>query len=220
MGGTEGIPDEWKDPVGDAIVLHKFTRNLDCMGTVGQLTQQTAEVATRMVGERSDMACFGDDTRLPDDVISLLSRNEKALLALSRDPQSAITFMQGHEIAFHYGGEPVLHPDVSKVIGVSVKKNDLPVDFNASLNVPEGWVLEPAGDMLGQHRFLLRAGDVPNRSTISVTVRVGGQTVEAEFIMLGPGEAKNYHCGQNVPTCPKCHARIEACICDDRKTGS
>jgi len=33
--------------------------------------------------------------------------------------------------------------------------------------------------------------------------------------MLGPGEAKGFPAGDNVRACPKCWARIEACICED-----
>ena len=68
-------------------------------------------------------------------------------------------------------------------------------------------------DVLGQKRFSLRAEEVPDRDTIGVTARVGGKTLEGEYVMLGRGEARGYPCRQNVPTCPNCHARVEACIC-------
>ena len=52
-------------------------------------------------------------------------------------------------------------------------------------------------------------GPVADRNTLTVTV--GGRTVA--FTMLGPGEAKGFGAGENVETCPKCRARVEACIC-------
>jgi len=195
-------------------VLHRFTRNLDCAGTVGELTEQTAGVAHEMIGARSDTVCFAEETRLPENVLSLLMRNGKALLALSRDPQSAISSVQGYDVALHYGGEPVLYPDVEKVIGVSVRKDDVPLAAEVELRVPEGWDVEPAGEMPGQYLFRIRAKEVPDRNAIGVAAKVDGRTLEAEYVMLGPGEAKGYPCGDNVPTCPRCHARIEACICD------
>ncbi len=213
LGGTSGIPREWRDPVGDRIVLHKFTRNLEAPGTVGELTERTARLAFKMTSERSDVVRLGKRTSLPKDVISLLMRNEKAGLALSRDPMSAIATVGNHEISLHYGGEPVLLPGVEKAIGVSVSSGYVPQSCAVNLGVPSGWRAVSAGEMRGQHRFRLSAGKVSDRNTIFVEVDVGGQRLSASYGFLGPGEAKGYPCGQNVPTCPRCHARLEACIC-------
>ena len=37
-----------------------------------------------------------------------------------------------------------------------------------------------------------------------------------EFVILGPDEAKGYEAGVFVPTCPRCLARVEACMCTDK----
>jgi hypothetical protein len=37
----------------------------------------------------------------------------------------------------------------------------------------------------------------------------------AGFAILGPGEAKGFPAGTNVPMCKQCHARIGACICQN-----
>ena len=213
LGGTAGIPEEWKAPVGEEIVLHPYTRSLPCAQTVGELTERTVEVAERMIAERSDVASLGEAATTPEDVLSLLSRNEKALLALSRDPQSAITQVEGYDIALHYGGEPVLRPGIAKTIGVSVRKDDAPVATRITLEAPDGWQVETGDELLGQQRFRLRADMVADRNRVVVTAEVEGRTLQADYAMLGPGEAKGYPCGENVPTCPKCHARVEACIC-------
>jgi len=213
LGGTSGIPREWRDPVGERVVLHKFTRNLDAPGTVEELTEQTTQLAHKMTSERSDIVRLAGRTSLPGDMISLLMRNEKAALALARDPMSAISTVGDCEIALHYWGEPVLLPGVEKTIGVSVSSGLLPRKCAVSLRAPPGWRAVAVGEMGGQHRFKLRSGKVADRNAIAVEVDVGGQRLSATYAILGPGEAKGYPCGHNVPTCPKCHARLEACIC-------
>lgn len=214
INGTKGIPQEWIDPIGDTIVLHPYTRGLNAPKTVAELTERTTEVALKMVKERSDSVELGERTALPDGLLSLLFRNERALLALSRDPQSAIITTQGYDVALHYGGEPVLRPGIEKVVGVSVKKDDVPVPATVNIRVPSGWRVQPLGEKLAQHRFVLYADEVADRNAIAVTAMLDGQILNAEFTMLGPGEAKGYPAGVNVPTCPKCHARVEACICE------
>lgn len=214
INGTKGIPQEWIDPIGDTIVLHPYTRGLNAPKTVAELTERTTEVALKMVKERSDSVELGERTVLPDGLLSLLFRNERALLALSRDPQSAIITTQGYDVALHYGGEPVLRPGIEKVVGVSVKKDDVPVPATVNIRVPSGWRVQPLGEKLAQHRFVLYTDEVADRNAIDVTVMLNGQILNAEFTMLGPGEAKGYPAGVNVPTCPKCHARVEACICE------
>jgi hypothetical protein len=195
-------------------VLHPYTRGIDAPRTIAELTERTVEVGKKMLEANSDSAALGDATRLPDNLLSLLFRNERALLALSRDPQSAILHTKGYDIALHYNGEPVLRPGIEKVIGVSVKKNDMPVSASVAIRVPAGWRVQPARELVGQQRFTLYADEVADRNTIEVTATLDGTLLNATFAMLGPGEARGYPAGQNVPTCPRCHARVEACICE------
>ncbi|MGQ9790656.1 MAG: ADP-ribosylglycohydrolase family protein [Armatimonadota bacterium] len=211
--GTKGIPQKWIEPIGDTIVLHPYTRGLNAPKTVAELTERTTEVALKMVKERSDTVELSERTVLPGNLLSLLFRNERALMVLTRDPQSAIVTMQGYDVVLHYGGEPVLRPGIEKVIAFSVKKDDVPVPATLNVRVPSGWRAQPLGEKLGQHRFALCADEVADRNTVSATVMLDGQILNAEFTMLGPGEAKGYPAGVNVPTCSKCHARVEACIC-------
>lgn len=212
--GTKSIPQKWIEPIGDTIVLHPYTRGLNAPKTVAELTERTTEVALKMVKERSDTVELGERTTLPANLLSLLFRNERALTVLTRDPQSAIVTTQGYDIALHYGGEPVLCPGIQKVIAFSVKKHDVPVPATVNVRVPSGWRVQPLGEKLGQHRFALYADEVADRNTVWATVMLDGQTLNAEFTVLGLGEAKGYPAGMNVPTCPKCHARVEACICE------
>lgn len=213
LEGTKGIPKEWSSPIGDAIVLHPYTRGLDAPKTVGELTERTVEVALRMTEARSDTVQIGNNTLLPDNLLSLLFRNERARAALSRDPQSAIVTTKGYDLTLHYYGEPVLYPGIEKTIAVSVKREDVPLGAQVTIRVPSGWKVHPQGEHLGHYRFTLYASEVANQNSIEVTVLLDGALLNATYTILGPEEAKGYAAGQNVPTCPRCHARVEACIC-------
>jgi len=215
VGGTAAIPAEWSKPVGDAIMLHKFTRDLDASRTVTDLTDETVEAARSFLQARSATACLGQEQRLPRNVASLLARNELALKALSRDVHAGTAPSRGGvEITLHYHGEPVLRPGIAKTVSISLERDDEPIEADVQLSGPRAWRIERDGTRDGRARFELLAEEVEDRNTISARASAAGEVHEAEFVMLGPGEAKGYPCGQNVAGCPKCHARREACICE------
>ena len=199
LGGTAGIPEEWRKPIGDQIVVHPYTRNFTPPATIGALTERTVALAERAAtAERA----FGEATRLPADLRTRLFRNEKARAALQQDIHAGIELLGGREVAFHYGGEPVLRPGIGTAVWVTV--DDAPAQV--TLTVPAGWTAES----LGSGRFLLSChGEVADRNT--VTVALDGSSVD--FTILGPGEAVGFPAGDNVQTCPHCRARSEACIC-------
>jgi hypothetical protein len=215
VGGTAAIPAEWREPVGDAVVLHKFTRALDAPRTVADLTGQTVEAARSFLAARSATACLGEKKRLPRNVVSLLTRNELALKSLARDVHAGTApARDGVEITLHYHGEPVLRPGTAKRVSVSVERGDEPLKAKVALSGPGSWRIKEARTFQGRPQFELSAKEVEDRNTISVHASLtSGGLHEAEFVMLGPGEAQGYPCGQNVAGCPKCHARKEACTC-------
>jgi len=213
VGGTQAIPDRWREPVGEDIVLHKFTQNLDAPKTVGELTEQTVAIGTQLLAERSEVAEIAPDSRLPGDVLSLLCDNRRAVVALEQDPQSTIETVEGYDIALHYGGEPVLRPGIAKTVGVSVRRDDQPVSAEAQLQAPVGWSVEPAGAAFGQQRFTLYADEVADDNYLTVKVRLPEGERSAEYLILGPAGAPGYPCGENVERCPRCNARLESCIC-------
>ena len=57
--------------------------------------------------------------------------------------------------------------------------------------------------------------NVPDSSEVKVTASTQEAKAEVSFVILGPGEAKGFPAGQNVPKCPNCQARQEACICPE-----
>jgi len=222
LGGTASVPAKWRDPVGEEIVLHKLTRGLPAPKTLTDLTEETVRLAKEFLKANSDRAEIGSTERLPEEALmSLLLDNERATTMLGRDIQAAtIPASDDVEITLHYGGEPVLYPRVQKTIGVTVEKNEEPVDATIDMTCPPDWKSGPVGHVpahlagrLGRERSALWAREVADRNTIGVRAKIDGKEYRAEFVMLGPGEAKGYPCRDNVPGCAKCGARKEACTC-------
>lgn len=213
IGGAAAIPEKWKKPIGEEIILHKFTKGIKAPKTVEELTKRTLAIAKKFVEERSDSVTFAEKTHLPNDLLSLLSRNEKAKTALRQDVLAAVAQDGDLEITLHYHGEPVLQPGTKRTIGISLQKAGEPVQGEVKLNLPQGWQVTPAADMFGQKRFIIFAAKVPGRNTVEVEVTLPEGARRAKFVILGPDEAKGFPGGGKVPRCPKCRARLEACIC-------
>jgi len=204
LDGRAGIPSAWSDPVGDGIVLHRFTRGLDAPGTIGELTDRTVALAER-VAEGCDDRAFGEATRRPGDLLTRLFRNERARAAAARDIHMGVELHDGREVEFHYGGEPVLRPGIGREVRITV---DGEAPGRVELAVPDGWSCE----RLGPARFrLLCEGPVADGNGVAVDL---GDGRPVTFAVLGPGQARGYPAGDNVPKCPRCQACAEACICE------
>jgi ADP-ribosylglycohydrolase len=202
LEGMSGIPEKWIEPIGDEIVLHRFTGDCDPPKTIEELTNRTIVLAEK-AAEMKDGISFGDSTEVPADVRTRLSCGDLAREALAQDIHSGVEVMDGREVRLHYGGEPVLRPGIGREVRVTVGGEP---GEEAELSVPEGWTCEPAGG----GRFLISSdGPVADRNTL--TVGLNGSSVG--FGMLGPGEAKGFPAGDNVPRCRGCGARAEACMC-------
>ncbi len=207
LTGMAGIPEKWTDPVGDGIVLHEFTGECDPPKTIGELTDRTVKLAEKSVKAKETIA-FGDKAKLPDDLLSRLFRSDVAHAAGKQDIHAAVELLGDKEVWLHYGGEPVARPGIAKDVTVTT----VPASAaEADMEVPAGWECQH----LGPGRFRITGPDtIPDRNTLAVTI--DGETVA--FTILGPGEAKGFAAGDNVEYCKGCWARIEACICDKKKS--
>jgi len=204
INGTAGIPEKWRVPVGTDIAIHPFLRNFTPPKNLQELTDRTAALAEKVMAISSDRA-FGGKTSLPKDLRSRLYRNELARKVLSQDVHCAMELCDGKEVIFHYHGEPVLRPGIAKEVAVTIDGRE---DVQVSLSVPQAWTCH----RLGAAQFeLFSEASVADRSVIQVTLP-NQKTIG--FTMLGPGEAKGFAAWQQVPVCPKCLARIEACFCE------
>ncbi|HUS48310.1 MAG TPA: ADP-ribosylglycohydrolase family protein [Phycisphaerae bacterium] len=198
LGGTAAIPDKWLAPIGRQIVLHRFTRGLPAPATLDELADRTVALAAKAG------VPLADATALPDDLRSRLFRNEAAIRARARDVHAAVELCDGREVWLHYGGEPVLRPGVAREVWVTLSDDDRP---SVEITAPDGWTCTRLAD----NRFRLACdGDVADANTLTVRPAAGGSV---DFTMLGPGQAKGYPAGHNVPECLTCRARVEACIC-------
>ena len=221
IGGTDSIPEEWKKPIGETIVLHKFTGKFNAPETVRELTERVRIIAERFVAEKSENVEFAEKTSFPENLLSLLFRNEKAIASLRRDIYSSVAVCSDFEIRFHYNGEPVMSPGIERIFGISVEKDNIPVDSEIDVKVPEGWTVSKTKKSAGYYDISIFAQQVENSNTISVALKLQGEEHNTEFTILGPGEAKGFPSGANVATCPDCGARKESCICSpENKTKS
>jgi ADP-ribosylglycohydrolase len=218
LNGTVEIPRKWRSPLGENIILHWFTGRFNAPKTNSELTERTFEIAKRVLQEKSDVAMFGERKVIPVNVLSLLFRNEKALATLKQDTQAGVSMAGDIEITMHYWGEPVIRPNIEKLLGISVRRNNIEIDADVTLAVPEGWTIKPSKEVMGQKCFIILASQVQDKNNIGVTISLSNLDYEASFVILGPNEAKGYASGKNVPTCPTCHAWKEACICKKEGT--
>jgi len=213
LDGTEGIPQKWRSPIGEEIVLHRFTGRFDAPKTINELTERTFAIAKQVLQEKSDVVMFGEKTIIPEDILSLLFRNEKALAVLQLDTQASVSIADDVEVTLHYWGAPVITPNINKMLGVSLKIDDKVIEADVALEVPEGWEVKSAKESMEQKCFAVCASKVQDYNTVGVRVMLPDGQRRTKFTILGPGEARGYPSGQNVPYCPRCHAWIDACIC-------
>ncbi len=202
LGGSNAIPQKWRAPIGDEIVLHKLTQQgglVEAPKTTQELTTRTVAIAKNFLRERSDVATLATSTKLPDNVLPLLFRNEKTLLALHADLQSGVMLAGNVEVTLHYGGEPVIRPGIEKTIGISLRRAESPIEAPVTLSCPTGWNVRPAPDLFRQKRFILSATAIELKNEIKVTISVDGEADQTQFTFLGPEAARGVPSGVNIP---------------------
>lgn len=203
LNGSDGIPEKWSAAIGEEIVLHAFTGACDAPASIGELTERMMTLSEKSVAAKDGIS-LGDKEVLPDDIATRLFRNELARTALKQDIHAAVELAGDTEIWLHYNGEPVIRPGIGKEVEVSsVPGSTGEVD----LVVPDKWEcirLDSA-----RFRLIAREADIKGQNTVSVITEKG----KVNFVVLGPSEAKGFGAGMNVPACPKCKARLEACMC-------
>ncbi len=214
LGGTKIIPSEWRDPIGEGIVLHKFTQNLDAPKTVGELTDQTVLLGRTVLDARSKLATVAFGTRVPVATVPLLTANHEARELWTRDMESATATVDDDiEITLHYHGEPVIRPGFPKVLSVTAERSGHRVTADMQLEVPAGWVSDPLRPSEEEVAYEVTAENPTDSNIVKAHVTIGGRKYSAEFVILGPNAGNDWQPARGVPTCPKCHARIEACLC-------
>jgi hypothetical protein len=168
---------------------------------MAELTDRSIKLATQAAKAKAGIA-FGPATKLPGNLRSRLFRNELAIAARTQDTQAGVEMCGQKAVTFHYNGEPVLRTGIDRDVFVTVDGKEMKVD----LAVPAGWSCR----RLSSAKFRIGTSK-PVADQNFITVKLpGGQT---RFAMLGPGLAKGYPAGVNVPTCATCRSRVEVCTC-------
>jgi ADP-ribosylglycohydrolase len=207
--GAKKIPAAWRKPVGENIILHKFTGNCGAPKNIRELTLRV-ESAAKKFADESSCALIAERRFTPPDAESMLSRNEKALGILSEyDMHSGIEYDRGMEITFHYNGEPVLYDGVEKNVRVSARK-DGRVIRDASVELKGGAGLRITAED-GQS-FNIYSRKSPSKSFIRVNVRSGSRTYSAKFVLFGQ-DVKRWETGEGIPRCEKCGGYTGSCAC-------
>lgn len=136
---------------------------------------------------------------IPENALSLLFRNEKALAVLQSDTQAAVSMACDIEVTLHYWGDPVIMPNIDKILGVSLKLNDTVIEADIALEVPKGWEVQPVKETMGQKCFLIYASKIQDYNTISVCISLPDGQRRTKFIILGPEAAQGYPSGAQIP---------------------
>ena len=209
VGGTNAIPREWSDPIGQSIVLHKFTGAFDAPRDLAELTDRMVAVAERLMPEDSTVA-FGDKALLPEDVLSLLFRNQQAVAAACQDLRAAVARDGDLEIALHYHGDPVLFPGVARTVSVGCRRLGRDLRAQVSVETPAGWqVRATASDA-----FEVTPPTFDGVQRLRVTVSVEGEARQADFAVLSASAATGFPSATNIAYCPVCEGRKGSCLCE------
>jgi len=167
--------------------------------TITELTERTAKIAEKLLKERSGTSEFGEKAVLPENILSLLFRNEKIGKLLTFDNNCAVENIEDAEIALHYNGEPVLYPGIEKTLDVSVRKGGSAVMPEIEIKAPAGWSVSKPEKVQGLGRFSVSAKTVENKNALEITVKAEGKTAKASFTLLGPGAVKLLPAAQSAP---------------------
>lgn len=213
IGGSSGIPGEWTRPIGTDIVLHKFTGPFDAPKDVDELTDRTVAVAETFSKVESARTVLADKTLLPDDILSLLYRNEEADAARGQDIRAAVEADRDVHITLHYHGGPVLAPGIRRLMSASCRKAGRPVTDApvVRVDVPEGWQVRR--DQTGPSEFEVIPAQFDESASLGVTVEVGGEEYSARFVVLSPEVAVGFASRATIEQCPVCGGTKGYCVC-------
>ncbi len=212
LGGRAAIPARWSDPVGDRIILHPFTRNLEAPATLEELTARTTAVAERFARAPGARVGLGERADWPDDLLGLLLRSEEAEAALAQDLRAGVARDREVELTLHYHGEPVLIPGVARHLTITCRRDGQPLPTPADLDAPAGWTVRRQGDAA----FLVTPADYQGAASLRVRVRLNGEEYAADFAALSPDLAPGFPSATNVQYCPTCRGRAGACLCGNQ----
>jgi len=202
LNGASGIPEIWKKSVSNVItpVVHTVTDGLPL--TIDDLTVRTEKVAYKMISERAKTVEFSDKKYIPEDVLSILFANEDIRDLLTFDIHCSVEEIEDLQVVFHYGGEPVIHPHIEKVLEVSFRKNWSLIDINSAtieIKGPAGWKISTPVIDRGRYKFSILAENIEKKNLLEITVKRNNKTDKINFTLLGEDAVKVIPASTTVP---------------------
>jgi len=189
LEGASRIPEEWKKVVGNAITPCPMTITEGLPLTIDDLTSRTQKVAEKMISECSQTVEFADKTFIPEDIISIISNNEKIRDLLTFDIHSSVENIGDLDVIFHYGGEPVVHPGIKKLFEISFAKRFKPVRLEGAkvkIKAPSEWILSDIKEEDGRFKFNVYAKKVEKTNSIEIEIKIKDKIEKLKFTVLGP----------------------------------
>jgi len=200
--GMSGIPEDWKKPVGDAITPVSFTVMDGLPSTINELATRTQRVAETFISQRSKTVEFAERTSIPKDILSLLFENEMVRDLLTFDSHCSVEDVGNVQVAFHYGGDPVLRPSISRIFEVSLGRAWRPIDASTAsigIRVPSGWQVSTPKIEGNRYKFNVLAEAVEARNVIELTLVVGQKSEKLDFTILGPSAIRSIPASTHAP---------------------
>jgi len=188
--GASSIPINWRRPVGNAIVPCKQTVTEGLPKTLNELTQRSIAIAKNFISRKSETVEFADDTSIPENVFSLLCRNDKVRELLTYDDHCAIENIDDLEVVFHYNGEPVVFPGIKRTYKISLNKDESAVKGSLIVKGPVEWEISNPLFKEGHYIFDIIAKRVENHNKIEVTAKFKDKVYKTNFTLLGHNAIK------------------------------
>ncbi|MCX7917099.1 MAG: ADP-ribosylglycohydrolase family protein [bacterium] len=200
LNGFSKIPEEWKKPVGDLITPVPLTITDGLPLTITELTERTIKVAEKMLEKNSDTVEFADESFIPENVFSLLFKNEKIRNLLTFDIHSSIENIEDLQIVFHYGGEPVIYPKIEKIFEISLMKNWEKMKLEhgqIEVKVPSQWNI--LNIKIENEKFKFKVYPKKVEKSNIIKVKIKNKLKEVYFTILGPEAIKLFPASTTAP---------------------
>jgi ADP-ribosylglycohydrolase len=196
IGGTSGIPQNWKDPIGTSIqcvAISGFTHPNDIGTLTDQTVAMTKQVQTKynlpvaITTGATDMS-RASELNLSDTVTA------QALWALS--PYKIVWNETDEQVTLDYLGDPLIQATLARNLTVTVKNlTGSAKTYNISLTgVPSGWQLSglPTQATLAASEervfnFSLTTTGIQSEARMTVIVTGGVATVNVPVTLFGRG---------------------------------
>jgi len=200
--GASNIPEEWKKPVGDAITPVPLTITEGLPLTITDLTSRTQQVAEKLISERSQTTIFAEETSIPDNILSLLFDNERVRPLLTFDPHCSVEQSDDLQVVFHYGGEPVLYPNIRRTYEISLMKDWKPVDVTTAkieIKAPDSWEVKSLVIDANHYKFSILTDTVEKQNILEVILETVKGRRQLRFTILGPEAIRSIPASTSAP---------------------